>query len=143
MEKIQWNVQGMHCANCALSVNKYLQKQGAENIAVNPIDGNVSFDINGGVTTQQLAKGIESLGYKIQSAGKLKEETEHSSFLSNDIKRFWFCLPFTVLLMLHMFSVHIPLLMNPWAQLILALPVYIVGMISFGRSGFNSLRNRM
>jgi Cu+-exporting ATPase len=143
MEKIQWNVQGMHCANCALSVNKYLQKQGAENIAVNPIDGNVSFDINGGITTQQLAKGIESLGYKIQASGKLKEETERSSFLSNDIKRFWFCLPFTVLLMLHMFGVHVPVLMNAWVQLMLALPVYVVGIISFGKSGFNSLRNRM
>jgi len=143
MEKIQWKVEGMHCANCALAVNKYLQKQGAQNITVNPIDGDVRFDINGGTTTQQLVKGVESLGYKVQRAEKQKEKPARRSFLSNDIKRFWFCLPFTVLLMLHMFGLHIPFLMNPWVQLVLALPVYVAGMLFFGRSGFNSLRNRM
>ena len=58
MEKVQWKVEGMHCANCALTINKYLQKKGAANVTVNPIDGDVSFDLNGGATTQQLAQGI-------------------------------------------------------------------------------------
>src|SRR5690349_8600621 len=145
MEKVQWKVEGMNCANCALSINKYLQKKGAANITVNPIDGDVSFDLNGGATKQQLAQGIESLGYKVQSAEKEKEESK-SFFLnvvSDDIHRFWFCLPFTLLLMLHMFGIHILFLMNPWVQLFLALPVYAVGMMSFGKSGFKSLQNRM
>ena len=42
-----------------------------------------------------------------------------------------------------MFGVHIHFLMNPWVQLALALPVYIVGMMFFGKSGFKSLLNRM
>ncbi len=136
----------MHCANCALTINKYLQKKGADNITVNPIDGDVSFDLNGGATKQQLEQGVESLGYKVQYAEK--EKTESKAFflkaiLSDDIHRFWFCLPFTLLLMLHMFGIHIPFLMNPWVQLMLALPVYVVGMMSFGKSGFKSLQNRM
>jgi Cu+-exporting ATPase len=47
--------------------------------------------------------------------------------------------------MLHMFDkwVHIHWLMNPWVQLGLCLPVYIVGMDFFGRSAFKSIRNRM
>jgi Cu+-exporting ATPase len=143
MEKVQWKVEGMHCSNCALTVNKYLQKQGAQNIAVNPIDGDVRFDLNGGSTTLQIAKGIESLGYKVVSTEKEKEKKQFTSFLTDDIKRFWFCLPFTLLLMLHMFGLHVHLLMNPWVQLALALPVYIVGMMSFGKSGFRSLVNRM
>ena len=146
MEKVQWKIEGMHCANCALTINKYLQKKGAANITVNPIDGDVSFDLNGGTAKQQLASGIESLGYKIQSTEKVQSPTKGFSskaILANDIHRFWFCLPFTLLLMLHMFGIHIPFLMNPWVQLILALPVYVVGMMSFGKSGFNSLRNRM
>src|SRR5678809_593052 len=146
METVQWKVEGMHCSNCALTINKYLQKKGAANITVNPIDGDVSFDLNGGTAKQQLAKGIESLGYKVQSTEKVQSTTKAFSskaILANDIHRFWFCLPFTLLLMLHMFGIHIPFLMNPWVQLILALPVYIVGIMSFGKSGFNSLRNRM
>ncbi len=64
MEKISWKVDGMHCANCALTINKYLQKQGATNVSVNAIDGGVSFDVEQ-KEPAHLAKGIESLGYKI------------------------------------------------------------------------------
>ncbi|MGZ3854093.1 MAG: heavy metal translocating P-type ATPase [Flavisolibacter sp.] len=144
MEQVQWKVEGMHCSNCALTINKYLQKKGAANITVNPIDGDVRFDLNGGATKQQLAQGVESLGYKVQFADKAKQENKESFLqlvLTNDINRFWFCLPFTVLLMLHMFGLHIPVLMNAWVQLILVLPVYTIGMMSFGKSGFKSLRN--
>jgi Cu+-exporting ATPase len=55
MEKVQWKVEGMHCANCALTINKYLEKKGAANVTVNPIDGDVSFDIIEGDGVQQLA----------------------------------------------------------------------------------------
>jgi Cu+-exporting ATPase len=143
MEKVQWKVEGMHCANCALTVNKYLQKKGASNITVNPIDGDVRFELIEGDGKEQIAQGIESLGYKVQSTEKVKEKKARLSFLSDDIHRFWFCLPFTLLLMLHMFGLHIHFLMNPWIQLALTLPVYVVGMLSFGKSGFNSLKNRL
>jgi P-type Cu+ transporter len=146
METVQWKVEGMHCANCALAINKYLQKKGAANITVNPIDGDVRFDVNGGATSHQLAEGVESLGYKVQYADKVRQKDKGSFLkpvLTNDINRFWFCLPFTVLLMLHMFGLHIPVLMNAWVQLILALPVYTVGMMSFGKSGWKSLKNRL
>ena len=146
MEKVQWKVEGMHCANCASAINKYLQKKGAANITVNPIDGDVRFDLNGGATKQQLVHGIESLGYKVQSTESSKapaKKFQLNAILSEDIHRFWFCLPFTLLLMLHMFGLHIHFLMNPWIQLTLALPVYVVGMLSFGKSALRSLRNRM
>lgn len=142
MEKIEWKVEGMHCANCALSINKYLQKKGAQNIAVNPIDGDVSFDLNGGAAKTEIAKGIESLGYKVQSTDA-KTVKEKKAFLSENIERFWFCLPFTLVLMLHMFGIHNSFLMNPWVQLALATPVYVAGMFFFGRSAVKSLRNRM
>lgn len=139
MKKIEWKIEGMHCANCALSVNKFLQKKGAQNIAVNPIDGDVSFDINGSAATTEIAKGIELLGYKVQSteAG----ETARKQFLSTNVQRFWFCLPFTLLLMLHMVGVHISWLMNPWIQFAVATPVFATGMMYFGRSAIKSLRN--
>jgi Cu+-exporting ATPase len=39
--------------------------------------------------------------------------------------------------------VHIHWLMNPWVQLALCLPVFIVGMDFFGRSAWKSIKNRM
>ncbi len=143
MEKVQWKVEGMHCANCALTVHKYLQNHGAANVAVNVIDGDVSFDIVNGKSSQEtLAKGVESLGYKVES-GK-KDPNTNKPFLSSDLNRFLFCLPFTAILLLHMVpGLHLPILMNPWVQLALTLPVFIVGMRHFGRSAIKSIRNRV
>lgn len=141
MEKVQWKVDGMHCANCALTVHKYLQNNGADNVAVNAIDGDVSFDIVNGKTSQEtLAKGVEALGYKVESGQQ--ESTGKKPFLSNNLNRFLFCLPFTAILLLHMVpGLHIHALMNPWVQLVLTLPVFFVGMRHFGRSAIKSIRN--
>lgn len=142
MEKVQWKVEGMTCANCALTVHKYLQNQGAQNVAVNPINGDVSFDLNGDTTTQKIAKGIHSLGYKVDAIDI--PTAKNNTFLRTNMQRFWFCLPFTAILMLHMLpGVHIPFLMNPLVQLLLTLPVFIIGMMYFGRSALKSIRNRV
>src|SRR3954471_7668192 len=131
MEKIQWKVDGIHCANCALTINKFLSKEGAQNISVNPIDGDVSFELNGNASTTEMAKGMQSLGYKVNESGNLVT-SEKLPFLSTNLQRFWFCLPFTLLLMLHMIpGIHIHLLMNPYVQLALTLPVFITGMRYF------------
>ncbi|MBV9963456.1 MAG: cation transporter [Parafilimonas sp.] len=44
METVNWKVEGMTCANCALSINKYLKEQGLQYAKVNFIAGDVSFD---------------------------------------------------------------------------------------------------
>jgi Cu+-exporting ATPase len=143
MEKVQWKVEGMDCANCALSIHTYLKKNGAENVSVNAIDGDVSFELNGGnATIPTLAKGVESLGYKVASSEK--NASEKKPFLSNHLQRFLFCLPFTAVLMLHMIpGLHIHFLANPWIQFALTLPVFFVGMRYFGRSAYKSVRNGM
>ena len=55
MEKIQWKVDGMTCANCALTIHKYLEKEGMKEVKVNAIGGDVSFEINGAHTKEELA----------------------------------------------------------------------------------------
>ena len=144
METIQWKVDGMTCANCALSINKYLGKQGAQNIRVNPIDGDVSFDIVEGSSTNALKDGINDLGYNVVD-DKITEGRPKRKLLSTQTQRLIFCLPFTLVLMLHMLErwVHLHWLMNPWLQLALCIPVYLVGMSFFGKSAIKSIRNRM
>jgi P-type Cu+ transporter len=142
METIQWKVEGMTCSNCALTISKYLQKQGQQNVQVNPIDGDVIFDTVEGGKLEDLKKGISSLGYTVVNdhAGTL---TGKRPLLHNNMRRFLFCLPFTLVLMLHMLGpwVHFHWLMNPWVQLAICLPVFILGMSYFGRSAIQSLRN--
>ncbi len=143
METVKWKVQGMTCANCALTISNYLQKEGLKNVRVNPIDGQVTFDVDGKpIEESKITNGIKALGYKVQSTGVGgdDEKTEISAHL----KRFLICLPFTLLLLIPMipaFRIHF--LMNPWVQLILCIPVYVTGMNFFGRSAWQSLRNRL
>lgn len=140
MENVEWKVEGMTCSNCALSVTKLLQKEGMENVKVNPINGEVSFS-NPGKEKELLIKGISSLGYKVANEHQHSHE-ESSKFFKSIKSRFFFCLPFTLILMLHMLHPWISFhwLMNPWLQLLLCLPVFIVGMDYFGRSAIKSLR---
>jgi len=143
MEKVEWKVEGMDCTNCALTISKYLNKEGMKDVKVNFIGGDVSFDMNSGVVKESIAKGIEGLGYKVISDDR-KQPIQHSRFTihfpTNHLQRFLFCLPFTLVLMLHMLPWHIHFLMNPWIQLAICLPVFIVGMSYFGVSAVNSLR---
>ena len=144
MESVQWKVEGMTCANCALTIRKYLENQGQQNIKVNPIDGEVSFELVEGVSTESLKKGIHDLGYLVAGKGESTENIARP-WLYNHFRRFLFCLPFTAILMLHMLHNWLQWhwLMNPWIQLALCLPVYIVGMQFFGKSAVKSLRNGM
>ena len=140
MEKIQWKVDGMDCSNCALTIRRYLEKQGMQDVKVNFATGDVSFDMNGGVGQQELASGISDLGYKVASQQAVERASQ--PILSTHLQRFWFCFPFTAVLMLHMIpGIHIHWLMNPWVQLALSIPVFIVGMSFFGRSAWKSLRH--
>jgi len=141
MEKVDWTVEGMTCSNCAMTVSKFLEKEGMSEVKVNPIDGAVSFQPTTDADLKKLASGIKGLGYSVVSADN--SATGKKPFLKNNKERFLFTLPFTLVLMLHMLEGrwHIHWLMNPWVQLALCLPVFITGMWFFGRSAWKSLRN--
>jgi len=143
MEKVEWQIDGMTCTNCALTVTKYLQKEGMQNVKVNFIGNDVTFDLDEKKTKEELAKGIASLGYKVveedHSMHHHSTAGHSAGFLSDPFQRFLFCIPFTGILLLHMLPWHIHFLMNPWIQLVICLPVYILGMKHFGKSAVNSL----
>ena len=135
-QEIHWKVQGMSCTNCALSIEKYLEKKGQKNVKVNFIGGDVSFDKTDDVTDSALQKGINGLGYKV-----VTEETgnrKNKLIFKNNLHRFIFCFIFTAPLLLHMVGLRSMVLMNPYVQLALTLPVFIVGMSYFGRSAVKS-----
>ena len=140
MEKVEWKVEGMDCTNCALTITKYLNKEGLKDVKVNFIGGDVSFEMNETVKKEAIAKGIEGLGYRVQNEKQETTNEKRETGFKDHLQRFLFCLPFTLVLMLHMLPWHIHFLMNPWIQLAICLPVYFVGMSYFGVSAFKSLR---
>ncbi len=138
MEKVNWKVEGMSCTNCALTIDKYLQGKGLEDVRVNFIGGDVSFTLPEGITKTEIQKGIDGLGYHVKNddpAAAKKKVLFKSHF-----ERFLFCAVFTLPLMLHMIpGLHIHWLMNPYVQIAFTIPVFVVGMDFFGRSAVHSI----
>lgn len=142
---IQWKVDGMDCTNCALTIRKYLEKKGMENVRVNFGTGDVAFDLTKNIKEEDLEKGLDGLGYTVQHEEHIHGHEQGSSkirWLQTPLQKFLFCLPFALVLMLHMIpGVHIHWLMNHWVQLALTIPVYVIGMSYFGKSAWKSIRN--
>lgn len=145
METVNLKVKGMSCTNCALTINKYLEKEGLKNVKVNFIGGDVSFDADATIPKIKIEKGIERLGYEVMhEAGNEPESGSeiiktNKRFLSTNFQRFIFCLIFSSPLFLHMLGLHIAVIMNAYVQLALTLPVFILGMMYFGRNGLRSI----
>ena len=139
MEKVNWKVGGMSCTNCALTIQHYLEKKGLEEVRVNFIGGEVSFDNNQLIPPAELVSGIQSLGYQVLN-GPQDHESPRGFRLNNHLHRFLFCLVFTLPLLVHMIpGVHIHWLMDPIVQCLLTLPVLVVGMNFFGKSAWKSM----
>jgi Cu+-exporting ATPase len=142
MEKINWKIEGLSCTNCALTINKYLCEEGFANVKVNFIGGDVSFDAEENFNEEKVKKGISGLGYKVKHDAGAADDHHHEKtfWFTTHLQRFWFCIIFTAPLIAHMIpGLHIHVLMNPYVQLVLTIPVYIVGMDFFGRSAVKSL----
>jgi P-type Cu+ transporter len=138
VEQVNWKVEGMDCANCALSISTYLKKQGMLEVKVNPVSGDVLFEKKGNkVSDDTLKKGISNLGYTVVAADSAAPAGKKP--LNKFLRYLLICLPFTLVLMLHMLPIQLHWLMNPWLQLALCLPVYIVGMSFFGRSAMKGI----
>ena len=141
MEAIHWKVEGMSCSNCALTIQKFLEKNGMNDVKVNFAAGELSFELNGNNTKDQIKKGIADLGYHVAEDDGASQTGKKPA--NKFLRYLYICTPFTLLLMLHMVGprLHLPWLMNPWLQLALCIPVYIAGMGFFGKSAIQSIRN--
>ncbi len=136
---ITLQVEGMDCTTCALGITKNLQKRGLENVYVDFASGEANFLLEDKSKLPSIIQSINDLGYKVVDS-KYREENEGK--LSVIEKRFYFTLPFTVILFFgHMLLPHDFILNQPFAQLIICLPVFIIGIVQFGKSAWGSLKS--
>ncbi|GAC1304989.1 MAG: heavy metal translocating P-type ATPase [Mucilaginibacter sp.] len=134
-ELVELNVTGMHCNNCAMSVHKLLEKKGLHNILVDFASEEVKFSNNNTADLPGIIKDIEGLGYKVVE----DQATYVTPFYEKVENKFIFCAIFTTPLLLHMILpwhfLHLPVV-----QLLLCIPVFLVGCLHFGKSAINSVR---
>ena len=143
LEKTLLNVEGMTCTNCALGIKKQLEKKGLDDVDVNFSTGEVLFKNTINLPLEEIKKGINGLGYKVID-DDLDEHHGHQhnhSKISSIEKKFYFSLIFTIPLFLHMFFPHHYWINNPLVQLVLCLPVFVVGFLHFGKSALGSLKS--
>ena len=133
---IELNVMGMHCNNCAISVHNLLEKKGLHNILVDFAGEEVKFSIDNDAEVPGIIKDIEQLGYKVIDDPALHQP----KFYEKVENKFIFCAIFTAPLLLHMI---LPwhFLQIPLVQLILCIPVFVVGCLHFGKSAIGSVKN--
>ncbi|MBW8686608.1 cadmium-translocating P-type ATPase [Chitinophaga sp. B61] len=140
METISCKVRGMHCTNCAQSVSKYLENKGMQDVNVSFATEELSFSLpEGNASATEVLNGINQMGYQVVLPDQPQPRT---AFLNSLTFKFIFCAIFTAPLLLHMW-VHWSWLHNPYIQLVLSTPVYLVGLWHFGRSAWRSLVNRL
>lgn len=161
METIHWKIEGMSCSNCALTISKYLEGSGLENVKLSAVSGDLSFDNPGKLDDMRIQQGIRDLGYDVVSGSDTAPVKRKR--INRSLRYLLICLPFALLLLAPMIAGFVsgqghPMtlgmetgkgtgltgwLMRPWIQCLICLPVYIVGMDFFGRSAVKSLLNRM
>jgi P-type Cu+ transporter len=138
METISCKVKGMHCTNCALTVSRYLENKGMQDVNVSFATEEISFALpDGDKSATQILEGINQLGYQVV----LPDQPQPKGAFLNSLQfKFIFSAIFTAPLLLHMW-VHWGFLHDPMVQLALATPVFLMGMWHFGRSAVRSLSN--
>lgn len=118
-ETVSLSISGMHCANCALTIEKALGAIGGVNANVNFASekAHVTFP-RGSITLSRLIETIRNTGYDARPA-QTGEKRDSENAYRNDLALFVFSAILTLPLLLHMAGVHLPRLL----QLALATPV--------------------
>lgn len=119
-----------------MSIHKLLEKKGLHDVLVSFASEEVKFSTADQSILPQIIKDIEGLGFRVVD----EENVQPTPFYDKVENKFIFCAIFTAPLLLHML---LPwhFLHNPIVQLILCLPVFMVGCMHFGKSAYSSLKN--
>ena len=138
---VELTVEGMTCVNCAKSIERFLSRKGLENIHVNFATHEVRFDYDKKIPVEEIQAGIRKLGFVVVDA------STPTPFWNLE-KKLLFAAFFTIPLLLHhilmMFGINfLPVPKYAWLQLLICLPVFVLGCLHFGISAWHSVKTRV
>lgn len=71
MKKLKLNIMGMHCASCAVSIEKSLRKvSGVKDIRVSALINKAFVDSDDKSSEEEMKKAVARAGYKVVSIEK-------------------------------------------------------------------------
>jgi P-type Cu+ transporter len=141
MKNKEFKIKGMHCASCALSIEKKLRKtKGIKSATVNYATEKAVTDFDSRIISEQeVVKAIKSVGYDVLSekAGDTKEK-----FFAKERNLFLFSLVFSIpVFILSMFLMS-STIENKIIQALLAGVVQFVLGARFYKGAWNGLKNK-
>ena len=144
---VELKVEGMTCNNCAAGLNRFLKKKGMDDVYVNYATNEVRYTPGeNSASLTEVKESIHKMGYQVtETLDHAHDGHNHSETNWSIKKKMWFCAIFTLpLLLQHVFMMlgvtSFGLLDNYWFQFALALPVFIVGCLHFGKSAWSSIK---
>ncbi len=137
-DRLNLKVEGMTCNHCASTVGGIIKQEGGKDIQVDYLMGEANFDHIPAEKLERILKRLKNAGYEAQSDGFNAEER---SGISSIEKKFLFTLPFSFVLLMHMFVPHDWWLNDPLVQFFLCLPVFLLGAYHFGRSTLEAVKS--
>ena len=129
----------MTCTNCALGVTRVIEQKGAHDVYVNFATGEVQFTVKQTQSVKPILDGIKALGYGVEESTSAQPEKGSTGLSPVELKTI-ISIPFTTTLLLSMTGVW-QVLHQPALQFFLCLPVFIIGVLHFGRSALASMRS--
>ncbi|MFA6525222.1 MAG: heavy metal translocating P-type ATPase [Patescibacteria group bacterium] len=145
---IDFHVSGMHCASCAMNIQRKLKKtDGIQEASVNYANEQAYLDYDPRIIDQsKIAEIVKSLGYKA-ILDKEKEEKitehEHAEKLKSLKQKIIFGGIFSFGLIIGAMLPGAPeFLMNRWVMLAMATPIQIWLGSGFYRSAWSALKNK-
>ena len=128
----------MDCNNCAMSISRYLERKGLDDVFVNFQTKEVRFKHDDkSLELDKIKAGIEKLGYHVI------EEELPEPFWTLERKLLVaaiFTFPLLAGHLLMMTGLNLSWLENPLVQFLFALPVFLIGLFHFGKSALSSIR---
>lgn len=134
-KEVTLHLKGLHCTNCALSIERHLTKVGVENPSVDYSSGRTSFLLREPEKLPEIVKSIQRLGYSVSDEGSATGHGRDTALYALTIISALLTLPLFIGMF---FSIH--WLHDPVNQCVLITPVFIIGILHFGTSGIRSLR---
>ncbi len=139
--KIIFDVEGMTCVGCAKTIEKQLNLLGCSEIHINNSLGEASFVIPKNTNANSIADSLSKIGYPSKVRASNNKIIQKKKWSRLQVLLVISSL-FTTPLLMHMLMPIDSVINEPNVQLILCIPVFIIGAVQFGKSAWFSILNK-
>ena len=142
-EKKELKISGMHCASCALIIEKFLKKTDGINSAIvnyGTEKATIEYDPKR-IDTKKIIKAIEKSGYKAFDSGSADQDKKEKDM---EIKRLKVILIFSIVLTIPVFILSMIIMVPGSEYILLALttPVQFIAGYKFYKGMWIGLKNK-